>query len=151
AQQDSKKAPSGIRPALDLKTVGVLGAGIMGGGIAQSAAYSGYKVVLFDISPDALAAGMKRIGELFDKLVEKRKLTREEADACMAAIKPTTSYDDFADCDMVIEAIVEKMEAKRSAISSLDKVIKHDYHYVFASNTSSLKVSEMAEAARKPT
>jgi len=149
AQQDSKKAPAGVQPALEVKTVGVLGAGIMGGGIAQAAAFAGYNVVLFDISPDALTAGMKKIGDLFDKLVEKRKLTREEADARLKAITPTTSYDAFAPCELVIEAIVEKMEVKRAAIKALDNVIKHDY--LFASNTSSLVVSQMAEAARKPT
>jgi 3-hydroxyacyl-CoA dehydrogenase/enoyl-CoA hydratase/3-hydroxybutyryl-CoA epimerase len=150
AQQDSKKAPAGVKPALPIKTVGVLGAGIMGSGIAQAAAYAGYNVVLFDINPDALKSGLQKIEDLFAKLVEKRKLTREEADARVKAVKTTTSYEDFAECELVIEAIVEKMEAKRAAITALDKVIKHDYHYVFASNTSSLVVSEMAEAARKP-
>lgn len=143
AQTESKKMPDGATPAVDVKTVGVLGAGVMGAGIAQSAAYKGYKVILKDIDQEALDRGMKSIGKLFAELVKRRKMTQAEADEFLANITPTLDYADMAECDMVIEAVAEVMKVKKIVRGELDKVIKKPY--VFASNTSSLSIGEMAE------
>jgi 3-hydroxyacyl-CoA dehydrogenase/enoyl-CoA hydratase/3-hydroxybutyryl-CoA epimerase len=143
AQQESKKAPSGATCQIPIKKVGVLGAGVMGSGIAQASAYAGYQVVMYDLKPDALEKGMKNVKSLFDGLVEKGKLTREEADKRYGAIKATGSYADMADCDFVIEAVPESMYLKRLVRSELEKVISKPF--IFATNTSSLVVSEMTK------
>ena len=147
AQNDSKKMPEGAKPAT-LETVGVVGAGVMGAEIAQSAAFSGYQVYLKDIDQTALDKGMGVIKKLMDGLVEKKKMTREEADKVLARVKPTLNYSDMADCDLVIEAVVEIMKVKKAVLKDLEDTIKKPF--VFASNTSSLSVSEMAEGAKSP-
>lgn len=149
AQQESKKAPSGAVCHTPIKRVGVLGAGVMGSGIAQAAAYAGYEVVLFDIAPPALEKGMNNIKSLFDGLVKRGKLTRQEADKRIAAVKPTNGYADLSGCDFVIEAIVEKMKVKQMAMAEVEKAVGKD-NFIFATNTSSLSVSTMGEPARKP-
>lgn len=143
AQTESKKMPEGAKPAVKVHTVGVLGAGVMGAGIAQSAAYKGFKVILKDINQEALDKGMAAIGKLFDELVERRKLSRSDADGMLANITPTLHYEEMADCDLVIEAVAEVMKVKKIVRGELDKAIKKPY--VFATNTSSLSVGEMAE------
>ncbi|MBS1997168.1 MAG: enoyl-CoA hydratase/isomerase family protein [Cyanobacteria bacterium SZAS LIN-2] len=148
ADTESKKMPEGVKPSIDVKTVGVLGAGVMGGGIAQAAAYAGYKVVLKDVEQGALDKGMANIKALFDGLVQKRKMSQAEADMKFGAITATINYGDMADCDLVIEAVVEKMAVKKAVIAELEKVIAKPF--VFASNTSSLSVDEMAKAAKNP-
>lgn len=148
AETDSKKMPEGIVPEIDVKTVGVLGAGVMGAGIAQAAAYAGYKVVLKDIDQAALDKGLAAIKALFDGLVSRRKMSQAEADLKFGAVRGTLSFADMSDCDMVIEAVIEKMAVKKAVIADLDKVISKPW--IFASNTSSLSVNEMATAAREP-
>lgn len=148
AQTESKKMPGGVTPAVKVKKVAVLGAGVMGAGIAQAAAYSGYQVVLKDIKQEALDAGMATVRALFDSLTAKRKLSQTEATAMLSAIKPTLDYKDLADCDMVIEAVVEVMKVKKLVIADVEKVIAKPY--IFATNTSSLSITEMAEGSRDP-
>lgn len=148
ADTESKKMPEGVKPSISVKTVGVLGAGVMGAGIAQAAAYAGYKVILKDIDQAALDKGMKGIKDLFDGLVNKRKLSRAEADLKYGAITGTVNYADMADCDLVIEAVVEKMGVKKAVIAECEKVITKPF--IFATNTSSLSVNEMAKAAKNP-
>lgn len=148
ADTESKKMPEGVKPSISVKTVGVLGAGVMGAGIAQAAAYSGYKVILKDIDQAALDKGMKGIKDLFDGLVNKRKLSRAEADLKYGAITGTVNYADMSDCDLVIEAVVEKMGVKKAVIAECEKVISKPF--IFATNTSSLSVNEMAKAAKNP-
>ncbi len=159
AQQESKKAPAGAACNLKIKKVGVLGAGVMGAGIAQAARYAGYEVVLKDIDASTINKelapmafvdkGMATIKGLFDSLVEKGKMTRQKADEMMAGIKGTIDYADLADCDFIIEAVVEKMKIKKLALTELQKVVKNP-NFIFATNTSSLSVSEMAEGAANP-
>jgi 3-hydroxyacyl-CoA dehydrogenase/enoyl-CoA hydratase/3-hydroxybutyryl-CoA epimerase len=149
ADTESKKMPEGVRPTIDVKTVGVLGAGVMGAGIAQSALYAGYKVVLKDVKDEFLVKGVASIKALFDGLVAKRKMSQAEADMKMGALKATIDYADMADCDLVIEAVVEKMAVKKAVIAELEKVITAKT-FVFATNTSSLSVDEMAKAAAHP-
>ena len=149
ADTESKKMPEGVRPTIDVKTVGVLGAGVMGAGIAQAAAFSGYKVVLKDVAQEPLDKGMANIKALFDALVSKRKMGQAEADMKYGAITATVNYTDMSDCDLVIEAVVEKMAVKKAVIAELEKVITKK-PFVFASNTSSLSVDEMAKGATHP-
>lgn len=146
AQTESKKTPSSAKPSIDVKTVGIVGAGVMGAGMAQAAAFKGYTVILKDIDQGALDKGMQVCKDLFNDLVKKRKLDRATANQMMANIKPTLSYADMVDCDLVIEAVVESMKVKRIVRAELEKAISKDF--VFASNTSSLLIKEMGEGAR---
>lgn len=154
ATQESKKAPQNARPEVSIKVVGVLGAGVMGAGIAQSAAYAGYTVVLYDKFPQGLEKGKASITELFDGLVEKRKLTREAADAMLAKITFTTDFAPLADCDIVVEAIVEDLGVKNQAWADVQSVIRAKHglskRFIRGSNTSSLKVKRMADASDEP-
>ncbi len=140
-QSECKKMPEGIKPNLTVKKLGVLGAGVMGAGIAQTAAYKGFQVVLKDINQEALDKGMASIRGLFDGLVKKKKLSRTEADVMLSAIKPTLDYVDLADCDLVIEAVVEKMPVKKIVRSDSEKAIAKLFG--FGSNTSSLEIDDM--------
>lgn len=148
AQTESKKARNNAAPAVKIKKVGVIGAGVMGAGIAQAAAYAGYQVVLKDIKQEALDAGMATVKGLFDTLADKKKLSRTEATQKYAAVKGTLDYADLSDCDMVIEAVVEVMKVKKIVLGDLEKVIKKPF--IYATNTSSLSITEMAEGARNP-
>jgi 3-hydroxyacyl-CoA dehydrogenase/enoyl-CoA hydratase/3-hydroxybutyryl-CoA epimerase len=148
AQTESKKMPDGITADIKVETVGVVGAGVMGAEIAEAAAYNGYKVYLKDIDQAALNKGVATAQGLVDGLVKKKKLSESEASTIMGRINPTLSYADMADCDLIIEAVVEIMKVKQSVLKELEEVIKKPF--VFASNTSSLSVSEMASVAKEP-
>ena len=148
AQTESKKTPEGIAPDIKVETVGVVGAGVMGAEIAEAAAFNGYTVYLKDIDQQALDKGMGTAKGLVDGLVSKKRLTAEEGAAIMARIKPTLSYAEMAECDLVIEAVVEIMKVKQSVLKELEDTITKPF--VFASNTSSLSVSEMAAVAKHP-
>jgi 3-hydroxyacyl-CoA dehydrogenase/enoyl-CoA hydratase/3-hydroxybutyryl-CoA epimerase len=146
AQTESKKMPEGVSPSIKVETVGVVGAGVMGAEIAEAAAYNGYNVYLKDIDAAALDKGMATAKNLVDGLVNKKKLSADEGAKIMARIKPTLSYADMAECDLVIEAVVEIMKVKQAVLKELEEAIKKPF--VFASNTSSLSVSEMASVAK---
>ncbi|HEY9758635.1 MAG TPA: 3-hydroxyacyl-CoA dehydrogenase NAD-binding domain-containing protein [Oculatellaceae cyanobacterium] len=148
AQTESKKMPDGVTSDIKVETVGVIGAGVMGAEIAEAAAYNGYTVYLKDIDQAALDKGIATAKGLIDGLVSKKKLSQSEAAAIMGRIKPTLSYADMADCDLVIEAVVEVMKVKQAVLKELEEAIKKPF--VFASNTSSLSVSEMASVAKEP-
>jgi len=152
AQSESKKLPdgaeSGVESGIKVEKVGVLGAGVMGAGIAQAAAYSGYQVVLKDIKQEFVDKGMGTIKGLFDSLVEKKKMDSAEAAKLVAAIKPTIDYADMADCDLVIEAVLEVMSVKQGSLAELEKVITKPF--IFASNTSSLSVTEIGSVSKNP-
>jgi 3-hydroxyacyl-CoA dehydrogenase / enoyl-CoA hydratase / 3-hydroxybutyryl-CoA epimerase len=148
AQTESKKMPDGLETPVKIETVGVVGAGVMGAEIAESAAYSGYQVFLKDIDQGALDKGMGTVRDLVEGLVTKRKLSRGEADEILARVKPTLKYEDMSACDLVIEAVVEVMKVKQSVLKDLENTISKPF--VFASNTSSLSVSEMASVAKDP-
>lgn len=148
AQTESKKMPAGVKPNIDIKEVGVIGAGVMGAGIAQSALYKGYTVVLKDIDQKALDRGVETVKGLFAELVSRGKLSQTEVDVILSGFKPTLAYEDMKDCDMVIEAVVEVMKVKKIVRTELEKVIAKPF--IFATNTSSLSVSEMADGARHP-
>jgi 3-hydroxyacyl-CoA dehydrogenase/enoyl-CoA hydratase/3-hydroxybutyryl-CoA epimerase len=126
----------------------VLGAGVMGGGIAQVLSASGLPARLKDVSFDALKLGLKSSAAVYKKAVEKRRYNKAEAAAMQGLILPTLDYSGFKTCDVVIEAVVENMDVKKKVFAELDKVTRPDA--VLASNTSSLSVTEMATAVKDP-
>jgi 3-hydroxybutyryl-CoA dehydrogenase len=132
----------------DIKKVGVVGCGLMGHGIAQVAATAGYDVVVREADESRLQAGVGKIEKQLARAVEKGKSSQEDADAIRARLHPTTDYADFADCDLVIEAITENLEAKLEMWKALDGIVKPEA--VFATNTSSLPVITQAAATTRP-
>ena len=134
--------------AQQLKQVGVLGAGLMGHGIAQVAAQSGYEVVLREVDDATLAKGIGKIEKQLARSVEKGKSSQEDADAVRGRIKGTTDYGDLADCDLVIEAITENLALKLEMWKELDRIVKPEA--VFATNTSSLAVIDQAAVTSRP-
>jgi 3-hydroxybutyryl-CoA dehydrogenase len=132
----------------DIKRVGVLGAGLMGHGIAQVSAQAGYDVVLCEIDDGALQKGLARIEKQLDRAVDKGKATREDADAVRGRISPTMSYAELAGCDLVLEAITENLERKLEMWREVDPVVKPEA--VFATNTSSLAVIDQAVVTSRP-
>jgi 3-hydroxybutyryl-CoA dehydrogenase len=139
-----------MKPDIDSPdlTLGIAGAGAMGRGIAQIAAQAGLRVVLFDLAPGAAAAARETIGVTLTGLAAKGKLSAEAAAAATARIAPAAALEDFAPCRIVIEAIVEKLEAKRALFRSLEGIVAGDC--ILASNTSSLSVTEIAAALERP-
>jgi 3-hydroxybutyryl-CoA dehydrogenase len=130
--------------AQEIKKVGVLGAGLMGHGIAQVAAQAGYDVVLREVDDATLAKGVGKIEKQLARAVEKQKLSEDESAAVRARIAPTVDYGDLADCDLVIEAITENLERKLEMWREVDGIVKADA--LFATNTSSLPVIDQAAA-----
>jgi 3-hydroxybutyryl-CoA dehydrogenase len=134
--------------AQQIKKVGVLGAGLMGHGIAQVAAQSGYEVVLREVDEQTLAKGTAKIDKQLSRAVEKEKSTQEEADAIRGRIAGTTHYRELADCDLVIEAITENLALKLEMWKEVDEIVKPEA--IFATNTSSLAVIDQAAATGRP-
>jgi len=132
----------------DIKTIGVVGAGTMGSGIAQVAAAAGFRVILRDISDAALDRGFKIIERSLGKLSKKGKLTEEGAKEILGRITKTLELKDMAGSDLVIEAAFEKMDVKKELFGELDNVCRSDV--VLASNTSSLSITEIAAATSRP-
>jgi len=125
-----------------IKTVGVVGAGTMGAGIAQVAARAGYNVIMRDITEDFVKRGMSVIKKNLAREVKKEKITQENANTVLARVNGTTELSELVSCDFVIEAAIEKMDLKKEIFRELDKICKPDTF--FASNTSGLSVTEMA-------
>ena len=136
-----------VKP-LPVKNIGVLGAGTMGGGIAQVAADKGIHVRMKDITNEALAIGFRHASEIFGKYMKRRKITKYDYEAKMSLISGTLNYSGFNQLDVVVEAIVEDMNIKKKVIAETVKHCKADA--IIATNTSSLSVTEMAEAHPKP-
>ena len=135
-----------MEEALNISKVGVVGCGLMGSGIAEIAAKSGFEVKVREVNDDLLEAGQKRIRKSMDRAVDKEKLTAEDRDAAWARLSFTTKVADLADCDIVIEAIVEDLEMKNALFGELDGLCGEGT--IFASNTSSLTITDMAAHAR---
>jgi 3-hydroxybutyryl-CoA dehydrogenase len=134
--------------AQQIKKVGVLGAGLMGHGIAQVAAASEYEVVLREVDDATLAKGIGRIEKQLARAVEKGKSAQADADALRARIHGTVDYSELADCDLVIEAITESLALKLEMWREVDQIVKPEA--VFATNTSSLAVIDQAAATGRP-
>jgi 3-hydroxybutyryl-CoA dehydrogenase len=131
-----------------IEKVGVLGAGLMGHGIAQIAAQAGHHVVLREVDDATLAKGVERIEKQLARAVERGKLESADADAIRGRIHPTTDYGDLADRDLVVEAITEDLALKQAMWRELDGIVKPEA--VFATNTSSLAVIEQAAVTGRP-
>ncbi len=132
----------------EVKKVAVVGAGVMGHGIAQLCAMAGLNVYLVDINEEILGKAMERIRWSLDKLVEKGKLREEDARASIGRIKPTISYEDLSDIDFAVEAVPEKIDLKKIVFQKLDQVAPKDA--VLTSNTSSLSITEVSKATERP-
>src|SRR5262245_17113472 len=130
-----------------IQKVGVLGCGLMGSGIAQVAAMAGYSTVVREAADEFLKKGMTSIDKSLARFAEKGTITAEQRTQTLGRLKGTTSFDDVADCDIVIEAITENLQLKRETYATLDKTVKPGA--VFASNTSSLVITEMMTATKR--
>jgi 3-hydroxybutyryl-CoA dehydrogenase len=131
-----------------VRTVGVVGCGLMGSGIAEVAARAGLAVVVREVSDALLAAGLSRIDRSMARAVERGRLSPADRDAARRRILGTTALSDLGACDIVCEAIIENMDAKKALYRDLDGVCPPET--VFASNTSSLSITEMAAVTRRP-
>jgi 3-hydroxyacyl-CoA dehydrogenase/enoyl-CoA hydratase/3-hydroxybutyryl-CoA epimerase len=131
-----------------IRKVGVIGAGVMGAGIAQWCAARGFVVRLKDINPEYVAGGIKRIAAVFEEGVKRRKLTALQAAQGMARVHPTTDDTGFDTCDLVIEAVLENIEVKRKVFAALQPLLKR--HGVLASNTSAIPIDQLAAASGNP-
>ena len=130
-----------------IKQVGVLGCGLMGSGIAQVAASAGYPTIVKEVAEDLLKKGFASIEKSTAKLVEKGTITAEKRSETLGRLKGTTKFEDLADCDVVIEAITENLQLKRETYATIDKIVKPNG--IFASNTSSLVITEMMTATKR--
>jgi 3-hydroxybutyryl-CoA dehydrogenase len=136
---------------MTIKKVGVLGCGLMGSGIAQVSAVAGYDVTVLEQEQKFLDKGFAGIEKSLAKMAEKPEksgITPEKAREARARIKGTTSQKDLADCDIIVEAIIENVELKKKTFSALDAIVKKEA--IFASNTSSISITEVAAATRRP-
>jgi len=133
---------------MEIKNVGVVGCGLMGSGIAQISADSGYQTVVHEIDDQILGKGLSAVERFLSQGVRKGKLTEERKKEILGRIRGTTRLTDLRGADLIVEAIVEDLEAKMKLYRALDDVAKQDT--IFASNTSSLCITEMASGTRRP-
>jgi len=132
---------------MSIHSVGVVGCGLMGSGIAQVCAQKGHPVIVREINDEALKKGMDRIRGFLAEGVKRGKMTQPQVDQVLSNLKGTTSLADLKDCDLVIEAVVENLDEKRKVFGELDKVCKPST--IFASNTSSISISAQAAATKR--
>ncbi len=133
---------------MPIQTVGVIGCGLMGSGIAQVCAQAGYKTIVREVNDDLLKKGLDKIEGFLSKSVEKGKLTAEQKQTIMSNLVGTTSLSALKDADLIIEAAIENIDLKKELFGELDKLCPS--HTIFASNTSSLTITEMAAATKRP-
>lgn len=147
-REAAKRAPADVKPEIVVKEAGVIGCGIMGSAIVYNVANAGYKTVVIEAKPEALERGKGLVKALFDHQVEKGKISRAEADRRFGNITFSTDIAALANCDLVIEAIIENLSAKQGVLQKVEAVIKKPF--IFASNTSSLKIGDIAALAAHP-
>jgi 3-hydroxybutyryl-CoA dehydrogenase len=133
---------------IEIRTVGVVGLGTMGAGIAQVSVQSGFPTVGREVSDELAERGRATIERYLTRGVEKGRLTQDERDAALGRLTLTTDLSDLADCDLVIEAVLEELDLKREVFAELERVTRPDA--ILATNTSALSVSEIAEATQRP-
>ncbi len=131
-----------------IQKVGVVGCGLMGSGIAQVSAQAGFQTVVREVSAELVEKGLKGIEKNLARLVEKGALTEAAKSEIRGRLKGTTSLEDLKDCDVIVEAIIEQLPAKRELFSALDAICGPNT--IFASNTSSLTITEIAAATKRP-
>src|SRR5947209_6999398 len=132
----------------EIKRVGVLGCGLMGSGIAQVAAQAGYDTVVREVEQKYIDKGLGGIEKSLGKFVEKGKMSPADRDASLGRLKGTVALEELADCDIVIEAIIENAQLKKDTYAAIDRIVKKDA--LFASNTSSLTITELSMATARP-
>jgi 3-hydroxybutyryl-CoA dehydrogenase len=137
---------------MEIKKVGVLGCGLMGSGIAQVAAMAGFDVTVLEVEQKFLDKGFagieKSLAKFAEKPPEKGGITAQQKDAARARLKGTTRKEDLADCDIIIEAVIENVAQKKEMYAALDGIVKKDA--IFASNTSSISITELMTATKRP-
>jgi 3-hydroxybutyryl-CoA dehydrogenase len=133
---------------MEIKKVGVVGCGIMGEGIAHNCAQFGYQVAALDINKELVSKGLKVIASVLKRGVEKGKMSQQEMDAVLGRIKGTTNMNDFADCELIIEAVTEDLELKKKIFAELDQICPP--HAILATNTSVLSVTGIGAATKRP-
>jgi 3-hydroxybutyryl-CoA dehydrogenase len=137
-----------MRAMKKIKRVGVLGCGLMGSGIAQVSAQAGYDTVVVEVEQKFLEKGLAGIDKSLSKFVEKGKLSAADKSACVSRLKGSVSLKDLADCDIVVEAIIENPQIKKETYAAIDSIVKKEA--IFASNTSSLTITELSMATSRP-
>jgi 3-hydroxybutyryl-CoA dehydrogenase len=133
---------------MEIKKIGVLGAGAMGNGIAQVCAQTGYDVIMRDIADEFVQRGMKTIDGFLSKSVEKGKLSEDDKKKTLGKIKGTTKLEDLKDVDFVIEAVLEDMTLKKQVFQEMDKLTRPEV--ILATNTSSMSITEIGAATKRP-
>lgn len=133
---------------MTIQKVGVVGCGLMGSGIAQTCAQSGYETLVLEVNQSLLDKGLARIHDAWTMMGSKGKLTQQQVEGHMARLHGTLELSDFADCDLVIEVVLEQMEEKLRLFPVLDKLLKPEA--LILSNTSSLNVTQMGAVTRRP-
>jgi 3-hydroxybutyryl-CoA dehydrogenase len=133
---------------MDIKTIGVVGAGTMGNGIAQVCAQAGYNVIMNDREDAFVQRGLGSISKSLGKLAEKGKFSAEERDTIYGRLTPSTALEDLSRADLVIEAVFEKLEVKREVLARLDAICRPET--ILASNTSSISITKLAAATKRP-
>ena len=133
---------------MPIRTVGVLGCGLMGAGIAQVSAASGYKTIVREVNQTLLDKGLGRIRKFLDDGVAKGKVTTEQRDGTLGNLSGATDFSALASCDLIVEAIIENIDEKAAAYNALESVV--GAHTILASNTSSLCVTELAARTKRP-
>jgi 3-hydroxybutyryl-CoA dehydrogenase len=133
---------------MEIKQVGVVGCGQMGGGIAQVCAQSGYQVIVSEVNDELLNKGLAAINSRLTRAVEKETIKPEDKEAVLSRLKGTTSMKDFGSCDLVIEVAVENLELKKKIFAELDSICPE--HTILATNTSCLSIIEMAMTTKRP-
>jgi 3-hydroxybutyryl-CoA dehydrogenase len=137
-----------LEHSMQIKTVGVLGCGLMGSGIAQVCAAAGYKTIVREVDDITLNRGLGRIRNFLDDGVAKEKVSADARDKTIGNLSGTTTFSGLGECDLIVEAIIENLEDKRQAYAALEKIVRRDT--IFVSNTSSLCITELAAASSRP-
>jgi 3-hydroxybutyryl-CoA dehydrogenase len=133
---------------MEIKTVGVLGCGLMGAGIAQVCAAAGYRTIVREVEDGLLKKGLGRIDKFLSGGVEKGKVTPDARTTTLGNLTGTTKFEDLKDCDLIIEAIIENVDEKTKTFAALDALVGQ--HTIFCSNTSSLCITELAAKTKRP-
>jgi len=136
------------RSEMEIKKVGVVGCGLMGSGIAEVCARSGYDVIVLEVNKELLDKGMKALNASMERAVKRGKMTEEDGKATLARLKGTTNIEDFNDRDIVLEAVIENLDEKKRIFTAADKVCPP--HAILTSNTSCLSILDMAVATSRP-
>ena len=131
-----------------IQTIGIIGAGLMGNGIAQGCATNGLKVIMLDVNDAAIARGIKTVSGSLDRLIKKEKMTEAQKTEALGAIRGTTSMQDLSAADFIIEAATENLDLKRKILKDADEVARPEV--IIASNTSSISITQLAAATSRP-